>query len=137
MAPISRDIMVQRLFLQGLIRLLAVVSVLAAIYQALAWFTEGVRDGDLFDIFYYFYRIARGFFFVAIAVLLWVFAGLLSKLLIPFPKQLQCPRCSFLLRGLPTTRCPECGLALPANIEGEPGSSDHIEPPPRMPGHLH
>lgn len=133
MGPISRDIMMQRLFLQGLIRLLAIVCFVASLYQALAWFIEGVRDLDLFDISYYFYRIARGFFFLAIAAALWVLAGFFAKLMISFPKHLECPRCSFLLRGLPTTRCPECGLVLPQNLAGEPRETDHIEPPPRMP----
>jgi predicted amidophosphoribosyltransferase len=53
-------------------------------------------------------------------VLFWAFGpGILLLFLRPtHPRRGHCPRCGYLLRGLPEPRCPECGRPFTAQEVG-------------------
>ncbi len=78
----------------------------------LAWFSEGVLDGDLFYIGYYWFRISMGCVLFTSGVFLLVAAAPLARVLLPVPRWC-CPRCQYPVASA-SAACPECGLRLGA-----------------------
>ncbi len=93
-----------------------------------SWLSEGIRDGDFFNLFYYAGSITRITILVLMSGACVLFARPLSKWIVPIAEP-RCPRCDHTLRHLVSPRCSECGLRLPDElVQDEP---PHIEPPPR------
>lgn len=62
---------------------------------------------------------------VAFAVMLLIFERRLTRWLAPIPLR-HCHECGYAMKGLHSTRCPECGAELPAAmITGVPPSQSH------------
>ena len=55
------------------------------------------------------------FMFALPGVLVLIFHAKLVRWLVPFPKAI-CQRCSYALRNLVESRCPECGTQLPLEL---------------------
>ncbi len=130
MIPGVRDIIVQRHFLRGLIRLLSLPCFILALWPWSSWLLEGLSDGDLFDFSYYWSRIMKGAWLAGTGLVLLVFNRWLVLWMIPLPRSGECPACGFPARGLSKPRCPECGLDLPADLVS-PASPP--SPPPAPP----
>ena len=59
------------------------------------------------------------FMFVLPGALISIFHVKLVRWLVPVPKAI-CPRCSYALRNLVESRCPECGTKLPREMIDQP-----------------
>jgi hypothetical protein len=77
-----------------------------------SWLTEGVSDGDLFDLTWYAGRIALGIVLVLMAAGFFLLAGRLARLLVPIRRHVECPACRHRIDGVTEPRCTECGLRL-------------------------
>ncbi len=79
-----------------------------------AWLIEGINDGDLSNLRYYFWRILAGGLFTYWGLAGIFFAGLVSRLMFPVHRwPPRCPYCRHTLVSLREPRCTECGYPLP------------------------
>lgn len=113
MIPDARAVLIARYMLQAFMRVMGLILALLSVVPILSWFAEGLSDGDLLELGYYYPRIVAAGVLLGGGLLLLFANGLLARWLTPVPKQTRCPRCNYLLRGLVAPTCPECGLALP------------------------
>ena len=56
--------------------------------------------------------LSFGLAFIVPSVPIWLFDRRLARLIVPMPRSV-CPGCGYSFEGLTTTRCPECGIAVP------------------------
>lgn len=104
------DCIRMRLLALLVIRLVGFGFLAATLVPIISWITEGIRDSDLLDMYYYGARIITAFVLGAIGVVLVVAAGPISRRMFVIPREPRCPDCRFSLQGLTEPKCPECGL---------------------------
>lgn len=121
MIPSAREIMVQRYLFAGYIRLASLLFFALALWPIFSWLLEGIRDFDLFDLYWYWPRLLVAFVLATVGVVLLMFRNPLARWCLPISTQpVRCPQCGFRLHGLREPRCPECGLELPDEIVKTP-----------------
>lgn len=115
MVPDLNTILRWRAIARAGLRLVGLASMPASLAAAASWLIEGIWDNDWYNVYYYNQRIVATILFGAWGVMGLVFAGPISRLILPLPRQKwppTCPYCRHELVGLPEPRCPECGRAL-------------------------
>ncbi len=124
MVPSPAEVARRRWTLLIVLRCVSFLGLSATVLPLASWISEGLRDGDLFSIIYYWPRIVGGllpFLFFAFVLM---FGRLFVHLVVPLRKWSECPACRYRLEGLVEARCPECGLALSPEFMGQPPARD-------------
>ncbi len=80
------------------------------------WLLEGIRDGDLLNMSYYFFQVFLGVVLLIAGSTITLRAGSFSRFLLPLIKTSRCPNCRYSLDDLADPLCPECGLSLSAEF---------------------
>lgn len=102
-----------RVLMVALMRLLGILVALSCMVPVGSWLAEGIADGDLWWLGYYWPRIGLGAFLLVMGVGLFAFAGVLGVALVRHrPGPVACPMCKFELTTLDNGRCTECGYEL-------------------------
>ena len=112
----------------AVLRLAGLLGFLFAAIPFLSWLFEGLRDGDFFDLGYYFDRMMLTFALGVGGAILLVLSGVIARILVPFPKP-RCPRCTYRIQHLHAPRCPECGIELPEEMMTGPPPASPPTPP--------
>ncbi len=115
----TNDLLRLRLAFVALTRLAGLVMAASCLIPITSWLAEGLSDGDLWWLGYYWPRIATGAFLLFGGGLLLALGGVLARLLVRSrPGVVACPMCRFELTTLDRGKCTECGYevdpALPA-----------------------
>lgn len=115
----THDLLRLRLIFVALTRLAGLVMAATFVIPMSSWLAEGLADGDLWWLGYYWPRIATGLFLLLGGGLLLALGGVLGRLLVRTrPGVVACPMCRFELTTLDRGKCTECGYevdpALPA-----------------------
>lgn len=105
----ARDIFLMRLITIALLRVSSLVYAPIGLWAATSWFLEGLRDGDIFDLSYYFPRALLSFTSLGLLVFAWPLGALATRLIVPAPDWTRCPRCSYAW-NTKAACCSECGL---------------------------
>jgi|GEM_PF-623862 len=114
------DFIRHRLLALLILRLIGFAFVAASVLPIVSWLSEGLRDGDLLDMYYYGGRFVTAFVLGVMGVAGMVAAGPLSRRFVVMPREPRCPECRFSLAGLTEPRCPECGLRLDGGVPRVP-----------------
>lgn len=120
MIPNASDYARRRHTILVVVRLLALLPLAVALVPLTSWFAEGISDGDFTDVGYYMDRIVIAAVMIVAAVVLFLVAGPVTRLVAGRPRKLACPYCDYAIEGLTEPRCPECGLALTREFMGLP-----------------
>lgn len=129
MIPSLHDILQQRHVARRYVRLFILLLVVCSSVPVTHWILteilDEVRYWDGVEEVPYEHAIWM-FAFLIPAVLIWKFEKRLLRWMVPMPVA-ECPRCGYSVRHLASTRCPECGQALPPSLmsEYEPNASRH------------
>ncbi|GIK19629.1 MAG: hypothetical protein AMXMBFR77_19630 [Phycisphaerales bacterium] len=100
------------------LRCTTLLAMPVAVVPFASWIQEGVRDGDLLDVGYYWPRVTAGFLPFVYFVFVLMFGRLFVHFVVPLRRWSECPACRYRLEGLVEARCPECGLALSPEFMG-------------------
>lgn len=120
MIPHAAEVIRMRWTVGVVVRVAGLLSVFATVFPLGSWFSEGLRDGDIFDIFYYMPQIFTTIVLGVFGIAVFLCAGLVSKLLVPLRRRTLCPKCGHDVTEPVEPRCTECGLVLsPEFMSGE------------------
>lgn len=114
------DLVRHRLLALLVLRLIGFAFLAASVLPIVSWVSEGLRDGDLLDMYYYGGRFVTAFVLGATGIAGMLAAGPLSRRFVVMPRDHSCPECRFSLTGLIEPQCPECGLRLDAGVPRVP-----------------
>jgi len=111
----AKEVIQRRSTLLGVFRMLSLLALPIGIVAFYSWLTEGLRDGDFFDISYYHGRILLTFSGFAVPAIAWFLGPILAKWFVPVPSESECPRCGY-KTAQSDARCSECGLILGRSV---------------------
>lgn len=112
MIPNAGEIVRRRWTVQIVLRLCAIVLLFSATYPLISWMSEGLADGDLWNLTYYASRVVLAILLGLFGALLFVMSGLLTRWLVPIRRDIRCPACRHRIEGMTEPMCTECGLLL-------------------------
>ena len=116
MVPTHAEVVRQRHFLAAILRALGIVMIVLSTLPFGSWLLEGISDGDLLDMSYYFFQVFMGVALIIVGSAITLRAGSFSRILLPLIKTSRCPNCRYSLDDLADPVCPECGLSLSAEF---------------------
>ena len=116
MVPTHAEVVRQRHFLAAILRALGIVMIVLSTLPFGSWLLEGIRDGDLLDMSYYFVQVFLGVVLLILGSTIFLQANSFSRILLPLIRTSRCPNCRYSLRDLADPVCPECGLSLSAEF---------------------
>jgi len=102
-----------RVLFTAIARLLGIFLTLSSVLPVGWWLVEGIMDGDLWWLEYYWPRLALAFYMLLAGVGMALFGGVLATMLVRSRHgSVSCPMCKFELTSLDRGRCTECGYEL-------------------------
>lgn len=104
------EIVRRRWTLVAVVRIGSMLIAGIAIFPIVAWFAEGIMDGDLLDLYYYLPQIIFAMMFIALGTIGFFLAGPIVRIATPVRSQIRCPKCQYELLAPREPLCPECGL---------------------------
>lgn len=115
----SDDLVRLRLVFIAFVRLLGLAMACASIVPLGSWLAEGIQDGDLWMVSYYWPRMVSGFALVAVGLALLFLGGPIGRTLMRARVgSVACPECGFHLTTLDNGRCTECGYGVSPALPG-------------------
>jgi hypothetical protein len=104
------DLVRLRIVFIAAIRLLGLVMAIGSLVLLASWLAEGIQDGDLWVVSYYWPRMATGVVLIGFGGGLALFGGLIGRAIVRARVgTVACPMCRFELTTLDRGRCTECG----------------------------
>lgn len=115
MTPDLATVLRWRAAARAWLRLGALLAAPASLFFLGAWLIEGLHDGDLWNLRYYYWRVLSGALFGLWSIVGLTLPGLIARIILRLPRGKwppRCPYCRHDLVSLKEMRCPECGNAL-------------------------
>ncbi|UYV12606.1 MAG: hypothetical protein NCW75_15100 [Phycisphaera sp.] len=104
------DLVRLRVLFGAIVQLLGMGLVVFSVLPVGWWLIEGIDDGDLWWMEYYWPRLALAAYMVLVGGGMVLFGGLLGRVLVRSRVgPVACPMCKFELTSLDRGRCTECG----------------------------
>lgn len=116
MVPNPSEVHRRRLFTAASLRFLAVLAALPMVVAPLALVAALLLTEDYFSLDEALGPVIFAGLAAAGCATLWALAPMLSRQMVPKPQASRCPGCGYSCEGLPTDRCPECSIRLPAEF---------------------
>lgn len=110
--PNAAEVVRRRWTVATCLRVGALGLAMLGFYPLLSWLTEGLRDGDLWDVSWYWGRMLLSVLLPGMGAACFFLAGWVSRLLVPIRRHAECPVCRHRIEGVTEARCTECGLTL-------------------------
>lgn len=108
----SAEVFRHRVIVVLVLRIGGLLCLALSLSPVISWLFEGIRDGDLFMLSYYLYRLTTAVVLLALGCACLLLSPRVAAWLVPVDTKPLCPGCGFDLAGLSDPRCPECGLVI-------------------------